>query len=449
MADQQKNAALAEQGMGSGIPCCPELKTESVCDALEFHYRLVHPTSVTHNNRRVEVEVLIRVRFERCPGPLALGDPVYTTTLFPGERVQLFTADRRTRFTFDSSSQLSYRHEQTAEEQYYLSSVNDFMSDIETRDSQGGGTTSKGSSEGRASTSSALETIFGGASVSVSGSYNAESTWDFMRELHQHAKSSHHRSEEATRIASSISIGEVNTRSHAEGETHDHFESSSRTFSNPNHCHAITYYFYRINRLQTIRFTIESIERRVIDPAADARVQSRPFTSAGGVQPIPAGVLATAADRLEVEERGRQAARMAEQAPNPQVVGAAAVATRLRTNVRTVELEPMPEAVRQKALAEVDAGLVAARLIARPGGAVTEIAKRQFSFEVQSALPTPGLFVRGCLDECSICEEAVQEEIRLDLEHKRLQNKLLERQIELLEKSQEYRCCPDGGDEDA
>lgn len=36
----------------------------------------------------------------------------------------------------------------------------------------------------------------------------------------------------------------------------------------------------------------------------------------------------------------------------------------------------------------------------------------------------------------------LQREISLDLEHKKLKNKLLERQIELLEKSQEYRCCP-------
>lgn len=116
MADRRSNQALAEAGTSSTIPCCPELETETVCDVLDFHYRLVHPTSVTHNNRRVEVEVLIHVRFERCPGPLTLGDPIYTTTLFPGEWVQLFTADRRTRFTFDSSTQLSYRHEQIAEE---------------------------------------------------------------------------------------------------------------------------------------------------------------------------------------------------------------------------------------------------------------------------------------------------------------------------------------------
>ncbi len=39
-------------------------------------------------------------------------------------------------------------------------------------------------------------------------------------------------------------------------------------------------------------------------------------------------------------------------------------------------------------------------------------------------------------------------EIELELARKELENKLLERQIELLENSQEYRCCPAGSEED-
>jgi hypothetical protein len=33
-------------------------------------------------------------------------------------------------------------------------------------------------------------------------------------------------------------------------------------------------------------------------------------------------------------------------------------------------------------------------------------------------------------------------EIELDLERKRLENELMKRRIELLDKEQEYRCCP-------
>lgn len=65
------------------------------------------------------VEVTLHFRLTRCPGPLALGDLVYDTTVLPGETVRLFTSDRHTRFTFDSESKLAYRHETTSEEAYF------------------------------------------------------------------------------------------------------------------------------------------------------------------------------------------------------------------------------------------------------------------------------------------------------------------------------------------
>jgi hypothetical protein len=52
------------------------------------------------------------------------------------------------------------------------------------------------------------------------------------------------------------------------------------------------------------------------------------------------------------------------------------------------------------------------------------------------------------VDECNTCEPTLKEEIRLDLERKKLDNQMLEKQIELLEQSQEYRCCPTGEEED-
>src|SRR6185295_7605220 len=94
-------------------------------------------------------------------------------------------------------------------------------------------------------------------------------------------------------------------------ESEDHFESSSRQFSNPNRCHAVTFFFYQINKTQTIKFTIESIQRRVIDPAADTKVTNNQFVSNGLVSVIPNGVLATESKRLEVESIGRTAAAVA------------------------------------------------------------------------------------------------------------------------------------------
>ena len=112
------------------LPCCPQLDTDPICDALDFRRRLVFPTPVRGPQEQpVKVEVIIHTRFTRCSGPLALGDIAYTTTLLPGEKVRLATTDRRSRFSFDSESKLSYRSEQISEEQYRLRALRAFMSD--------------------------------------------------------------------------------------------------------------------------------------------------------------------------------------------------------------------------------------------------------------------------------------------------------------------------------
>ncbi|MDE2089167.1 MAG: hypothetical protein KGJ12_04005 [Gammaproteobacteria bacterium] len=429
-------------------PCCPDLKKGEVCDTLDFHYRVVHNTTVATGDQRqnVAVEVIMHARLERCPGPLVLGDLVYSQTLFPGEKVRLFTADRRTRYTFDSATKVSYRAEQTQEEQFYLSSMSDFMSDVTVRDSSRATNQSKGSAHGHAGTSGAIQSFFGGASVDVSGSYSAESTSDFLRELSQHARSSHHASEQGTRAASAVSIGEVQTRTHTQAESQDHFESSSREFSNPNHCHAITFFFYRINKTQTVRFKLESIQRRVVDPAADTKVTKNPFVSRGEIATIPAGVLATSKDRLDIERIGRESVAAQETSAVP--VGAGLAGARFGTPllaagfVARPVLEPLPAAVRQQALKQVDERLVAAKLLTAVGGQVSPEAQKQFSFEIHSSLPTPGMLVKGCLDECDVCEPELKREIEIDLERKKLENDRLKRQIELMEKDQEHRCCP-------
>lgn len=429
------------------IPCCPPLEPDRVCDVLDFHYRQIHSTTVPAGDRRqnVQVEVIIHARLERCPGPLTLGDLVYTTTLLPGEKVKLFTSDRRTRFSFDSASKVSYRNEQTSEERSYMASMSDFMSDVSSRDSVKSSNKSKGSAQGHAETSGAIESFFAGPSVDVSGSYSAESSSDFLRELSSHAQSSHRRSEIAVRASNSVSVGEVQSRTHTETESQDHFESSSREFSNPNRCHAVTFFFYQINKLQTVKFTIESIERRVIDQAADTKVTNNSFASRGGVSAIPTAVLATAKDRLEVEAIGRNSVAANQRADAVNVSGqfaGANLAFQPALAAAVFVPEPLTAAVRQKALQQVDERLVAAKLLNQVGGKISDETKRTFSFEQTSSLPTPGTIVKGCFDDCDICEPSLQKEIELDLERKRLENELLKRKIELLDKSQEYRCCP-------
>jgi uncharacterized protein YuzB (UPF0349 family) len=58
------------------------------------------------------------------------------------------------------------------------------------------------------------------------------------------------------------------------------------------------------------------------------------------------------------------------------------------------------------------------------------------------SIPTPGVLVKGCLDDCDACEPQLEKLYELEITRKDLENQLLAKQIALLEKSQEYRCCP-------
>ena len=276
-------------------PCCPELIDGKKCDYLDFVYRLNSPTDVRLDNQahRVSVEIAIHVRIERCTGPLQLGNVVYSTTLLPGEKVRLFTHDRRSRFSFDSESQLSYRHEQSSEEQFYMESFEKFMSDLNSREDISSSSSSSGSASSKASTSGLFGTIFNGPSASISGSFNASSTKDFMRELSVHAEASHNKSVQMTRESSAVQVGEVQSKQHAEGESESHVESSSRLFNNTNRCHSVSYLFYQVDKQQTTKLTLKTVKTRVIDPVDSTSVINNPIVADPKFSIIPAAVLAT------------------------------------------------------------------------------------------------------------------------------------------------------------
>ena len=84
-----------------------------------------------------------------------------------------------------------------------------------------------------------------------------------------------------------------------------------------------------------------------------------------------------------------------------------------------------------------------AGLLDKVGGVASKNIVTEISFERTFSLPTAGVLVRGCLDECDICEPARQKEIELDLERKRLENEKLKREIELMDQDQQHRCCPE------
>ncbi len=50
----------------SAVPCCPEFGDDCPCDVLDFHYRLVHNTTVQVGDRSqvVPVEVKTHVRLD-------------------------------------------------------------------------------------------------------------------------------------------------------------------------------------------------------------------------------------------------------------------------------------------------------------------------------------------------------------------------------------------------
>ena len=98
--------------------------------------------------------------------------------------------------------------------------------------------------------------------------------------------------------------------------------------------------------------------------------------------------------------------------------------------------------MRQAALLQVDQDLVKEGLLDKVGGQVTPAVQATLGWERTMSIPTPGVLVKGCLDDCDICEPEVKQLLDLEIARKDLENQLLAKKIALLEKSQEYRCCP-------
>ena len=419
---------MADTNMAT-LPCCPEMAPDTTCDVLDFHYRMNYPVSVRQfDGREVLVEVKLHFQLKRCPGPLALGNLLYTNTLLPGEKVKLFTSDRRTKFTFDTASSVSYRNTQSSEESFFMQQLSDSLFDTSSRDSTTSSNQSHAHVDGHADAGVDLFSL--GGSANMSGNFDSNSLSTFLGEHSSHAQSASHAAEMGTRKAASTSIGEVQSRTHTESQSEDHFESASREFANPNRCHAVTFLFYQINKLQTISYTLVAIERRVIlDRTND-------ITKVALAQLAPsAGVGRTSLNLLATDPNARFNNLATANISLAREPGGGGVGFGARVQL---EINVRDAALKQADLELTQAGLLGA------DGKVSKEAQAQYGFERTTSLPTPGILVKGCLDDCAICEPDLHQEIQLDLKRKELENKLLERKIELLEKSQEYRCCPEG-----
>lgn len=353
----------------SQVPCCPTLIDSDNCDVLDFTRTLDYP--LVSRDTRVVAQLVIGFRFKRCTLGLTLGDPVYSTTLFPGETVRLVTTDRRSSFTYDATTKLAYRNEQMSEEQYFMTATQAYFTQAEAQQSGNVKAGEKGSWNFKGQAEAGVDLLGLGvdSSASASGSHDSSSTLDYLHRQSSNMRGSATQALHATRAAHSVSVGEVATRTHVEGESEDHYEASSREFSNKNHCHAVTYYFYRLNKKVEVSFEITGLTITL-------------------------------------------------QAPNEREIR-----------------QPVTPERRAALLKEVTQQLVAAGVLEADGREVSRALRARLEFKIVSHLPTPGTMVKGCLDECNVCEPAMRERVHLE-------NELLRKQIELLEKSQEYRCCP-------
>jgi hypothetical protein len=416
----------------ASLPCCPDMAPDTTCDVLDFHYRLNYPVSLRQfDGRTVQVEVKLHFQLKRCPGPFALGNLLYTNTLLPGEKVKLFTSDRRTKFTFDTASSLSYRNTQTSEESFFMQQLSDSLFDTNSRDSTTSSNQSKAHVDGHADAGVDLFSL--GGSANMSGNFDSNSLSTFLGEHSSHAQSSSHAAEMGTRKAASTSVGEVQSRTHTQSQSEDHFESSSREFANPNKCHAVTFLFYQINKLQTLSYRLVAVDRRVIlDPNNDfTKVTLNPLEQSSGVGRASLNLLATDPNARFNSLSTATGAVVLVRGPGVAGFGGSA---QFELNIRTAALQ------------QVDQELTQAGLLG-PDGKVSTQAQDQYGFERTASLPTPGILVKGCLDDCTICEPELKQLMDLEIARKDLENQLLKKQIDLLEKSQEYRCCPAGEEE--
>ncbi len=419
------------------IPCCPELIEDNHCDIINFSRVLTYPTTVEGRNGKVKVEVILHFKFSRCTLGLTLGDPVYSTILLPGEKVRLSTTDRRSRFSYDSESKVSYRSEQISEEQYFMTATQKYLADASAAQSGHAESSSEGHWDfhGDASGSVSPFSLSASASTNAKGNHNSSSVSDYLNQQRTHVQSAATQAVGAARKAHSVSIGEVSTRTHIEGESEDHFEASSREFSNFNKCHAVTYMFYRLNKKQKTTFELVSIERRVLDDVAPIGGVMQPSKPRTPIAFVPQDIPATAMLKRSTVVANMAATNIINtQLDTSSLLDSTPNLVRPILATNSDLRPPIDNEIRQKALNEVTMQLQEKNLLDKEGKVSKEI-KLSMDFESEFSLPTPGIIVKGCLDECDVCEPVLHERLQLE-------NDLLRKQIELLDKSQEYRCCP-------
>jgi hypothetical protein len=423
MSEQKK--ALAVKSEASAMSCPPrKWERDNICDISILTYRF------TLRIGDIPVECVSRYRVERCTEDYVLSDLLHSTTLFPGEEVYMSVRNRHSvsRFTEDNSysaSQVSRSSDRIWMETFKNLATDFDQSTSSTLKTSAHSEFSQGSVGGSGGINIGIANI--GASGSyTSGSFDANSSREFVSELHNHLQSTFHQTNQVTRDSSSVSLTEVNSHREVTSEQNDELKVSTRRFKNINSCHTMTHYFYQIAKRQRVK--IELIERscRAVNDQANTAVSMKPLNlSLASNQFIPAEAKLSSSD-------------------GPQFLAAAAT---FSANALTRDQLTLQNINRLSFAAFDEAANARAAAVAKADALVADLPGFE-PFERVSIIPTEALYVESELGDCALCEPFVLAQHELELERMALENRKLRREIELLEQYKDYRCCDDDDDDD-
>lgn len=400
---------------------CPprQWERDNICDTYILTYRY---------NIRVEnqlVETTLRYKVVRCTEGYVLSDLLNSITLFPGEEVFMSTRSQHTtnRFTEDksfSASQVSRSSDRLWMETYKTAATDFISTERATSRTAANSSFSQTSGGGSAGIDLGFFEIGGGVSH-VSGEFDANSSAEFTNALHQHLETSFHQTNQVVRDSMSINITQVNSHREATSERDDELKVATRRFKNLNQCHTVTHYFYQIAKRQRVKIVLLSRTFRVLNRFANTAVNIKPhdlsLSTNVVVTPLQPGTgAAVASVALVAQPQFVTLQRATADQLNLQRIGA----------VSQAEFEA-DEKTRIKAITQVNK-LLATQTV-------------EFIFEQVSTIPTEALYVESELGKCLLCEPYVVCKQKLDLERTRLENLKLSREIDILEKHKDYRCC--------
>ncbi len=418
MSEQKK--ALAVHSEAAAMTCPPrEWERDHICDVSILTYRF------TLRIGDVPVECVSRYRVERCTEDYVLSDLLHSTTLFPGEEVYMSVRNRHSvsRFTEDksySASQVS-----RSSDRIWMETYKNLATDFDQSTSSKLTTSSHSDFErGSVSGGGGFNILIASASASgsyTSGSFDANSSQEFVSELHQHLRSSFHQTNQVARDSASVSLTEVNSHREITSELNDELKVSTRRFKNINSCHTMTHYFYQIAKRQRVK--IELIERtcRAVNDQANTAVIMKPIA------------LSLAANRI-VSPEVDPITGTSDAPGNPGLVAAVAVNTLTRDQLTLKNANTLTAAAFDQA------ALARAEAVAKADAIVADLPGFE-PFEQVSIIPTEALYVESELGSCALCEPYVVAQHELELERLALENRKLRREIELLEQYKDYRCC--------